>query len=253
MPFRALISLTTVLLAMTVVLVVAAGQQHGAGDVSAWPVGRPSESLPSADDGPILPFEMEVVVAARIAGDVARIQIHRWYQETNRWRREGVHFLAGRVRHSLTVADGSTVWRVNPDADTYRRSDVEHMAQREVQHLETPNQLGIGPTDFDIGELMQWLNQFNRSVRLTGKETLRGVPTIVIEYQPHVPSGFGGRIWVDTSGRKMVILRHQLTDTVDPSRGNVSIEAEVASITYGASIDSELLRFEPEGLTEQTR
>jgi hypothetical protein len=58
-----------------------------------------------------------------------------------------------------------------------------------------------------------------------------------------------GKMWVDASGRKAVILRHQ--HQVVGQGNDQSYDVEVTSISYGQPLDASLLEFKPEsGMTE---
>lgn len=169
----------------------------------------------------------------------------------NRWRLERRN--QDQPGLSFIIADGTTRWSVDPAEKTYRRSPAERMAQWEIQHLEIPNQLaGIGPTNFDsLEDLVAFVSNITAEVSHRGQDTLRGVQTHVLEYQgrelPGAPR-MSGVMWIDTSGRKMVVLRH--VEAIEEN-GRVSrVVAEVAAVEYGASFDPSLSEFDPAGYTE---
>jgi hypothetical protein len=58
-----------------------------------------------------------------------------------------------------------------------------------------------------------------------------------------------GKMWIDPSGSKAVILRHQ--HQVVGQGNDQSLDVEVTSISYGEPLDASLLEFKPEsGMTE---
>jgi hypothetical protein len=60
-----------------------------------------------------------------------------------------------------------------------------------------------------------------------------------------------GKMWVDPSGSKAVILRHQ--HQVMGQGNDQSYDVEVTSISYGQPLDASLLEFKPEpNMTEVT-
>jgi DNA-binding CsgD family transcriptional regulator len=213
--------------------------------------------LPLASSGAVVPFHMEVAVT--FGGPQcpsARDTVSRWYQATNLWREERLDSFCerdspGTMRQSkgITIVDGRTAWHIAEEAKTYYRMDYGGAAQWEVQHLAIPNMFGIGPTNCSsLDDLVKYIDLLTHSARVVGQEDVRGVPTQIIEYDPtRSLSTDAGRMWVDPSGKKAVILRHEHTGL----DGGGWTRADVTSISYGEPVHESLLAFQPEsGMTE---
>jgi DNA-binding CsgD family transcriptional regulator len=222
---------------------------------------RPGPPLPLAGSSNVLPFYMEVALTSELPGrPTSRTTIARWYQGTDSWREEYLNFqdpnAPGTTRETrgVTIVNGHTTWYIQPESKTYFRSDRGGAAQWEVQHLQKPNYFGIGPTNCNsLDELVRFVGGLSgQSARVVGEEDFRGVRTQIIEYgrtlPPTLPT-LTGKMWVDPSGRKAVILRHQ--HQVVGQGNDQSYDVEVTSISYSQPIDASLLEFKPEpGMTE---
>jgi DNA-binding CsgD family transcriptional regulator len=210
---------------------------------------RPGPPLPLAGSSNVVPFHMEVALTYEPPGrPTFRTTIARWYQGTNLWREEYL------TTKGIIIVNGRTAWHIQLESMTYFRSDRGGAAQWEVQHLEKPNLFGIGPTNCNsLDELVRFVGGLSgQSARVVGEEDFRGVRTQIIEYGRTLPTTIPtmmGKMWVDPSGTKAVILRHQ--HQVVGQGNDESVDAEVTSISYGQPIDASLLEFKPEpGMTE---